>query len=90
MENIKWKGSGLDEVGYDENTGKELISVSEKYPISDYDNMYYDFKNWLKNIFDFLSLKTYNKTLSMFEKEFKNSNKEHITPLKLSNEHLFT
>ena len=31
MENIKWKGSGLDEVGYDENTGKELIFVSEKY-----------------------------------------------------------
>ena len=30
MENIKWKGSGLDEVGYDENTGKELIFVSEK------------------------------------------------------------
>ena len=29
--NIKWKGSGLDEVGYDENTGKELIFVSEKY-----------------------------------------------------------
>ena len=29
--NIKWKGSGLDEVGYDENTGRELISVSEKY-----------------------------------------------------------
>ncbi len=29
--NIKWKGSGLDEVGYDENTGKELIFVSQKY-----------------------------------------------------------
>jgi len=29
--NIKWKGSGLDEIGYDENTGKELIFVSEKY-----------------------------------------------------------
>jgi GDPmannose 4,6-dehydratase len=29
--NIKWKGSGLDEVGYDENTGRELIFVSEKY-----------------------------------------------------------
>lgn len=29
--NIKWKGSGLDEIGYDETTGKELIFVSEKY-----------------------------------------------------------
>ena len=29
--NIKWKGSGLDEIGYDENTGRELIFISEKY-----------------------------------------------------------
>jgi GDPmannose 4,6-dehydratase len=29
--NIQWKGSGLDEVGYDEKTGRELIFVSEKY-----------------------------------------------------------
>jgi len=29
--NIKWKGTGLDEIGYDENTGKELIFVSDKY-----------------------------------------------------------
>ena len=29
--NIKWKGSGLDEIGYDENTGRELIFVSENY-----------------------------------------------------------
>ena len=29
--NIKWKGSGLEEVGYDENTKRELIVVSEKY-----------------------------------------------------------
>jgi GDPmannose 4,6-dehydratase len=29
--NIKWKGTGLDEVGYDENTGRELIFVSDKY-----------------------------------------------------------
>jgi len=28
---IKWKGSGLDEIGYDENTNRELIFVSEKY-----------------------------------------------------------
>ena len=28
---IQWKGSGLDEVGYDEKTGRELIFVSEKY-----------------------------------------------------------
>ena len=29
--NIKWKGEGTEEVGYDENTGRELIFVSEKY-----------------------------------------------------------
>ena len=29
--NIKWKGTGLDEIGYDEKTGRELIFVSEKY-----------------------------------------------------------
>jgi GDPmannose 4,6-dehydratase len=29
--NIKWKGSGLDEIGYDENTGKELIFIDSKY-----------------------------------------------------------
>ena len=29
--NIKWRGEGLNEIGYDENTGKELIFVSEKY-----------------------------------------------------------
>jgi GDPmannose 4,6-dehydratase len=29
--NIKWKGEGLDEIGYDENTGRELIFVSEEY-----------------------------------------------------------
>jgi GDPmannose 4,6-dehydratase len=28
---IKWKGSGLNEIGYDENTGKELVFISEKY-----------------------------------------------------------
>ena len=28
---IKWKGEGLNEVGYDANTGRELIFVSEKY-----------------------------------------------------------
>jgi GDPmannose 4,6-dehydratase len=29
--NIKWKGTGINEIGYDENTGRELIFVSEKY-----------------------------------------------------------
>ena len=29
--NIKWKGQGINEIGYDENTGRELIYVSEKY-----------------------------------------------------------
>jgi GDPmannose 4,6-dehydratase len=29
--NIKWKGEGVNEVGYDENTGRELVFVSEKY-----------------------------------------------------------
>ena len=28
---IKWKGKGLDEIGYDNNTGRELIFISEKY-----------------------------------------------------------
>jgi len=28
---IVWKGSGVNEVGYDRNTGRELIFVSEKY-----------------------------------------------------------
>ncbi len=29
--NIKWKGSGVNEIGYDSNTGRELIFISEKY-----------------------------------------------------------
>ena len=29
--NIKWKGEGVDEVGYDEITGRDLIYVSDKY-----------------------------------------------------------
>ena len=29
--NIKWKGKGVNEIGHDENTGKELIFVSDKY-----------------------------------------------------------
>jgi len=28
---IKWKNKGVKEIGYDKNTGKELIFVSEKY-----------------------------------------------------------
>ena len=28
---IMWKGIGLDEVGYDLNTGRELVFISEKY-----------------------------------------------------------
>ena len=28
---IKWRGIGIDEVGYDANTNKDLIFVSEKY-----------------------------------------------------------
>ena len=28
---IEWKGEGVNEIGYDVNTGKELIFVSEKY-----------------------------------------------------------
>ena len=28
---IAWKGEGLNEIGYDKNTNRELISVSEKY-----------------------------------------------------------
>ena len=81
----------IDEIN---NKYNNILNWIEKYKhkknvfISDYDNMYYDFKNWLKNIFDFLSLKTYNETLSMFEKEFKNSNKEHIkTDIKSNKKH---
>ena len=29
--NIKWKGTGVDEIGFDEITGRELIFISEKY-----------------------------------------------------------
>ena len=29
--NIHWKGSGVDEIGYDEKTGRELIFISERY-----------------------------------------------------------
>ncbi|MBL6846607.1 MAG: GDP-mannose 4,6-dehydratase [Planktomarina sp.] len=29
--NIKWKGEGVNEIGYDENTNRELIFVSERY-----------------------------------------------------------
>jgi GDPmannose 4,6-dehydratase len=28
---IKWKGTGINEIGYDSNTGRELIFISEKY-----------------------------------------------------------
>ena len=28
---IKWSGEGLDEVGYDEKTGRKLIFISDKY-----------------------------------------------------------
>lgn len=28
---IKWKGEGINEIGYDTNTGRELIFISEKY-----------------------------------------------------------
>jgi GDPmannose 4,6-dehydratase len=28
---IKWKGEGTNEIGYDELTGRELIFISEKY-----------------------------------------------------------
>jgi GDPmannose 4,6-dehydratase len=28
---IKWKGEGVNEIGYDENTGRELIFISEQY-----------------------------------------------------------
>lgn len=28
---IKWKGTGLDEIGYDGNTGREIIFIDQKY-----------------------------------------------------------
>jgi len=29
--NIEWKGEGIDEIGFDKNTGRELIFISERY-----------------------------------------------------------
>jgi GDPmannose 4,6-dehydratase len=29
--NIKWKGEGINEIGFDEHSGRELIRVSERY-----------------------------------------------------------
>ena len=29
--NIKWKGEGINEIGYDDKTGRELIFISERY-----------------------------------------------------------
>ena len=29
--NIKWKGKGVNEIGYDEKTGRELIFISDRY-----------------------------------------------------------
>tara|TARA_B100000424_G_C22939814_1_gene500110 strand:- start:888 stop:1223 length:336 start_codon:yes stop_codon:yes gene_type:complete len=29
--NIEWKGEGVDEIGFDKNTGRELIFISERY-----------------------------------------------------------
>src|SRR3989344_1045611 len=29
--NIKWKGNGIHEIGYDESTNKELIKIDPKY-----------------------------------------------------------
>jgi len=28
---VKWKGEGIDEVGFDEKTGKELVKVDPRY-----------------------------------------------------------
>ena len=28
---IKWRGTGVNEVGYDEITGRELVFISDKY-----------------------------------------------------------
>jgi len=28
---IEWKGEGVDEIGYDKNTGRELIFIDAKY-----------------------------------------------------------
>jgi GDPmannose 4,6-dehydratase len=29
--NIKWKGEGINEIGFDEKTGRELVSIDERY-----------------------------------------------------------
>jgi GDPmannose 4,6-dehydratase len=28
---IRWRGEGINEIGYDENTGRELVFIDEKY-----------------------------------------------------------
>lgn len=76
----------LSQENIDEINSKydKLLNWIEKYKnkenvfISDYDHMYYNFSNWLINIFNFLSLKDSAKTISAFENEFKNCNNEHV------------
>ena len=74
----------LENVDEINNKYNNMLDWLEKYKdrdnvfISHYDDMFYNFPNWLRKIFDFLSLKTYNETLSMFEKQFENSNTEHV------------
>jgi GDPmannose 4,6-dehydratase len=29
--NIKWKGEGINEIGYDDKTGRELVCIDERY-----------------------------------------------------------
>ncbi len=29
--NIKWEGSGVNEIGYNEKTGQVMVSINEKY-----------------------------------------------------------
>ena len=71
----------IDEINDKYNKMLNWIKINkekENVFISYYDDMYYDFPNWLKQIFEFLSLKTYNETLSFFKNEFKNSNKDYV------------
>lgn len=51
---------------------------NENVFVSEYDNMYYDFSNWLRDIMKFLSVGSYDKLLDKFEKEFSNSSEEVI------------
>ena len=70
----------INEINYKYNHLLDWVDQYKNFKnvfISNYDDMYYNFPNWLNDIFKFMSLNTYDKTLSVFEKEFDNKHKVH-------------